>query len=78
MAVPDGGEGFTACPSRRSRQPDSSPAGAQPRAGRASGAARPRDDDKLNAYVKQVVDSLPPLTEAQRDLLALIFRNRHK
>jgi len=75
MAVPDGGEGFTA---RRSRQPDSSPAGAQPRAGRASGDARPRDDDKLNAYVKQVVDSLPPLTEAQRDLLALIFRNRHK
>jgi hypothetical protein len=35
-------------------------------------------DDKLDAYVKEVVDSLPPLTEAQRDLRALIFRNRHR
>jgi hypothetical protein len=35
-------------------------------------------DDKLDAYVKEVVDSLPSLTEAQRDLLALIFRNRHR
>jgi hypothetical protein len=37
-----------------------------------------RDEDALNAYVKKVVDALPPLTDAQRDLLALIFRNRHK
>jgi hypothetical protein len=78
MAVPEGGEHFTARPSRRSSQPDRSLAGARPRTGRASGAARPRDDGKLNAYVKEVVDSLPPLTDAQRDLLALIFRNRHK
>ncbi len=41
------------------------------------GAARSCGEDKLNAYVKEVVDSLPPLTEAQRDLLALIFRDRH-
>jgi hypothetical protein len=29
----------------------------------------------LDAYVKEVVDSLPPLTEEQRDQLALIFRS---
>jgi hypothetical protein len=45
---------------------------------RASGVPRPRDDDELNAYVKEVVDNLPPLTDEQRDLLALIFRrNRY-
>jgi hypothetical protein len=32
-------------------------------------------DDDLSAYVKEVVDTLPPLTEEQRDLLALIFRS---
>jgi len=32
----------------------------------------------LDACVKEVVDSLRPLTEAQRDLLALIFRNRRR
>jgi len=31
----------------------------------------------LDAYVKEVVDNLPPLTEEQRDLLALIFRTDH-
>jgi len=37
-----------------------------------------RDDtDALDAYVKKVVDALPPLTDEQRDLLALIFR-RHR
>jgi len=39
--------------------------------------AADRDDD-LDAYVKRVVDTLPPLTEDQRDLLALIFRRRHR
>lgn len=34
-----------------------------------------RDDD-LDAYVKDVVDTLPPLTDEQRDRLALIFRSR--
>jgi hypothetical protein len=32
------------------------------------------DDDEQNAYVKEIVDPLPPLTEEQRDVLALIFR----
>ena len=36
------------------------------------------DEDDLDAYVKEVVDALPPLTSEQRDLLALIFRNHHK
>ena len=36
---------------------------------------RPGEDDELDAYVKDVVDRLPPLTEEQRDLLALIFRS---
>ncbi|HTU74049.1 MAG TPA: hypothetical protein VMG38_11085 [Trebonia sp.] len=45
--------------------------------------ARQRDrradtDDDLDAFVKRVVDTLPPLTEEQRDLLALIFRARHR
>jgi hypothetical protein len=48
--------------------------------GRASTAlAVPRagdDEDDLNAPVKKVVDALPPLTDEQRDLLALIFRSR--
>lgn len=32
----------------------------------------------MNAYVKKVVDALPPLTDEQRDLLALIFRSRQR
>ncbi len=36
------------------------------------------DEDDLGAYVKEVVDALPPLTDEQRDLLALIFRQRRK
>ncbi len=32
------------------------------------------DEGDLDAYVKDVVDALPPLTSEQRDLLALIFR----
>ncbi len=30
----------------------------------------------MDAYVKAVVDTLPPLTDQQRDVLALIFRHR--
>jgi hypothetical protein len=30
---------------------------------RAAGAARRRDEDELNAYVKEVVEALPPLTD---------------
>jgi hypothetical protein len=36
------------------------------------------EQDELDAWVKAVVDRLPPLTEAQRDLLALIFRTRQR
>ena len=32
-------------------------------------------DEELAEYAKQVVDGLPPLTNEQRDLLALIFRS---
>ena len=45
--------------------------------GRCADNAADRDDD-LDTYVKEVVDSLPPLTGEQRDLLALIFRSRHR
>jgi len=33
------------------------------------------DDDEIDAYVKAVVDTFPPLTDQQRDLIALIFRS---
>jgi len=36
------------------------------------------DGDSLDAYVKEVVDALPPLTDEQRDLLAVIFRQRRR
>jgi hypothetical protein len=36
------------------------------------------DEDNLDAYVKEVVDALPPLTDEQRDLLALIFRQHRR
>jgi hypothetical protein len=36
------------------------------------------DEDSLDAYVKEVVDALPPLTSEQRDLLAVIFRQRRR
>jgi hypothetical protein len=36
------------------------------------------DEDSLDAYVKEVVDALPPLTDEQRDLLAVIFRQRRR
>lgn len=36
------------------------------------------DEDDLDTYVKEVVDALPPLTDEQRDLLALIFRHRRR
>jgi hypothetical protein len=74
-----GGERPTARPARPARRP------AKPAA--THGKARQRDrcahdaatrDDDLDAYVKEVVDNLPPLTDDQRDLLALIFRSRHR
>jgi hypothetical protein len=35
-----------------------------------------RADDDLDAYVKKVVDALPPLTGKQRDILANLLRAR--
>jgi hypothetical protein len=34
----------------------------------------PETDADLDQWIEEVVDTLPPLTEEQRDLLALIFR----
>jgi hypothetical protein len=34
----------------------------------------PEADAGLDQWIEEVVDTLPPLTEEQRDLLALIFR----
>ena len=45
--------------------------------GRAPGVACPSDEE-LAEYAKQVVDSLPPLTDEQRDTLALIFRSHRR
>jgi len=42
-------------------------------------APRPREavsDAELEAYAAEVADTLPPLTEAQLDMLALIFRGK--
>jgi hypothetical protein len=41
-------------------------------------AANERDDDDLDAYIKEMIDSLPPLTGEQRDKLALIFRSSRR
>ena len=34
----------------------------------------PQPEADLEEWIKEVVDALPPLTDEQRDLLALIFR----
>jgi hypothetical protein len=71
-----GGECPTARPARRTAKPAATCDQACQRDRCAKDAAE-RDDD-LDAYVKEVVDSLPPLTDEQRDQLALIFRSRHR
>ena len=71
-----GGERPTARPARRTAKPAATYDKARQR-DRCAKDAAPRDDD-LDAYVKEVVDSLPPLTDEQRDQLALIFRSRHR
>jgi hypothetical protein len=48
-----------------------------PQRNRCTGTDAEDGDDDLDAYVKDVVDALPPLTDEQRDQLALIFRSRH-
>jgi hypothetical protein len=79
LHLQEGGERPTARPARSARRttrPAATCDQARQRDRRADDAAD-RDDD-IDAYVKDVVDSLPPLTEEQRDLLALIFRSRHR
>ena len=44
----------------------------------APGADDSDEQDEINAWVQAVVDRLPPLTEAQKELLALIFRTRQR
>lgn len=50
--------------------------------GRARRPARPARHDvrreDLDAYVRKIADSLPPLTDEQRDRLVMIFRSRHR
>lgn len=51
-------------------------------AGRDHQGAAPRrqrlSDVEMAEYARQVVDSLPTLTEEQRDMLALLFGSRRK
>jgi hypothetical protein len=70
-----GGECPTARPARRTAKPAVTDGKARQRDRCASTAAD--RDDELKVYAKQVVDTLPSLTDEQRDLLALIFRSRH-
>jgi hypothetical protein len=59
-------------PARHARRGQQQPPPAVP--------ALPPDDDEddLDAYVKEIVDALPPLTDQQRDQLTLIFRDRRR
>jgi hypothetical protein len=41
-------------------------------------AAHRRDDDDLDAYIKELIGNAPPLTREQRDKLALLLRPRHR
>lgn len=75
--IPSGGDCLTARPARGSGQARSPNVPARPRKRRAGSAMRRDHEEDMNAYVKKVVDALPPLTDEQRDLLALIFR-RHQ
>ena len=75
-----GGERPAARPARCSARPAASHARTRPRKRQAGCTATPRrrDDDDLDAYIKDMIDSLPPLTSEQRDKLALIFRRRRR
>jgi hypothetical protein len=75
----EGGERPTA-PRARPHRRTATPAPARdtaPQRNRCTGTDAEHDDDDLDAYVKDVVDALPPLSDEQRDQLALIFRSRH-
>lgn len=77
-AVPDGGERRTPRPAHGTDQASSPHPPARPRNRRAGSASRSDDEDNLKDWVSKVVDELPPLTDEQRDLLALIFRSNHR
>jgi hypothetical protein len=76
---PPGGERPDARPVRCTARPAGSHAKARPRKRQARCAAdRDRRDKDLDAYIKEMIDALPPLTPEQRDLLALIFGRRRR
>jgi hypothetical protein len=77
---PEGGECPTARPARPHRRTATPAPACDSKArqrNRCTGTDAEPGDDDLDAYVKDVVDALPPLTDEQRDQLALIFRSRH-
>ena len=37
-----------------------------------------RDDDDLDAYIKELIGNAPPLTSEQRDKLALLLRSHRR
>jgi len=41
-------------------------------------AEHQRDDDDLDAYIKEMIASAPPLTSEQRDKLALLLHPRRR
>ena len=65
-----GGEGQTPRPTDPGDSQE-----ARPRKRRGPGVMYPSDEE-LAEHAKQVVDGLPPLTDEQREALALIFRSK--
>jgi hypothetical protein len=79
MSELPGGERPAARPARCTARTAASHAKIRPRKRQAGCTATPRRrDDDLDAYIKDMIDSLPPLTSEQRDKLALIFRRRRR
>jgi len=69
-------------PADRSAQPPATHSAARPRRRSAPGAACPADGGKYELtdddreWARRTVASLPPLTDRQRDILALLLRKR--
>jgi hypothetical protein len=57
----------------RTAQPAPAPEGSQ--RDRCTRTVR-TDDDDIDAHIKEVADSLPPLTDRQRDILGDLLRAR--
>ena len=72
--APEGGERRTARPA----QPPVSAIKARQRDRCADRAAHQHDDDDLDAYIKEMIASAPPLTSEQRDKLALLLRGHRR